>query len=169
MTVRVNFSDVKDFTPIPAKVYKVRVVEFQESQSESSEYPYYKTTLEVAEGEFEGRKLFTNLSLSPKAAWKLKEALIAFGESDESLKGDFDLDIFAYQGVECKAAVTQEPYQGNLQNKIASLLPLNPPLKQTATTSGANAGAPTAATGMAASGGVSKTATPGSRRGPTIR
>jgi hypothetical protein len=161
MTVRVNFSGVQDFTPIPAGVYKVVALEFQENQSESSEYPYYKTTLEISEGDHAGRKLFTNFSLSPKAAWKLREALVAFGESEESLKGDFDLDIFAYQGVECKAAVTQEAYQGNMQNRVTSLAPINAVPKAAKTASAATAG----------SVGTAKPATtaPGSRRGPTIR
>jgi len=119
---KVNFDDIKeDFTPIPAGVYPVVFVDYSEEEGPAA--PYVAVTFEITEGEYAKRNLWTNISMSPKAAWKLKEAMIAFGEPAETLIGDVEFDPERYVGVECRAAVIQEPYEGKQVNKIDSLLP----------------------------------------------
>jgi len=124
-TFKVNFSDVEEFSPIPAGVYPVVVVDFTEEEGPAG--PYIAYTFEIIGGEYDKRNLWTNLSTSPKALWKLKEALIAFGEKEETLEGDFEFNPELYVGVECRAVVIQDKYQGKTTNKIDSLLPLEGP------------------------------------------
>lgn len=121
MKFKVNFSDVQDFEPMPAGIYHVEVVDVKLKESQSSDYPYLNWEFVVLEEGYSNRKLWTITSLSPKAAFKMKEALIAFGESKEALTDDFELDPETYIGRRCLAAVVQDTYQGKINNKIESL------------------------------------------------
>lgn len=119
----VNFSDVQSFEALPAGVYSVAIIDMEEVSSSPSGFPYFKVTMEILDGEFAGRRQWSNLSLSPKAMWKLQEALIAFGESPDSLTGEFDFDPEKYLGVECLITVTQTTYEGKISNTVEAFLP----------------------------------------------
>lgn len=119
----VNFSDVQSFEALPAGVYSVAIIDMEEVSSSPSGYPYFKVTMEILDGEFAGRRQWSNLSLSPKAMWKLQEALIAFGESPDSLTGEFDFDPEKYLGVECLITVAQTTYEGRISNTVEAFLP----------------------------------------------
>lgn len=120
---KVNFSDVENFEPLPAAVYPVTVVDYEENEGPAG--VYFAFTLEVTEGEYANRKLWTNLSMSPKAAWKLQEALIAFGHDPEELTDEYEFDPDDYLGAECLAVVGQDKYEGRIKNVVESLLPLD--------------------------------------------
>lgn len=125
-SIRVNFSDVNNFDPLPAGVYPVVVtgVEVREPRSANKDgetYPYLNWELTIEEGEYEDRKLWTITSLNPKAMWKLQEALVAFGEDKEELGEDFDLYPENYIGAKCNAAVIQEAYNGKMKNTVEDL------------------------------------------------
>ncbi len=116
----VNFSGLEGFDPLPAGVYPVTVMDYE--QNEGPAGTYFALTLEVVGGQYANRKLWTNLSLSPKAAWKLREALIAFGHTAKELEGEFEFDPDAYLGVECNAVVGQDKYEGRIKNVVEGLL-----------------------------------------------
>ncbi|MBT9132513.1 MAG: hypothetical protein DDT33_01031 [Firmicutes bacterium] len=118
----VNFSGLENFEPLPAGVYPITVVDYEENEGPAG--IYFALTLEVTEGPYANRKLWTNLSLSPKAAWKLQEALIAFGHSAKELEGEFEFDPDAYLGTDCSAIVGQDKYEGRIKNVVEGLLPL---------------------------------------------
>ena len=120
MGFKVNFSDVQNFEAVPAGVYQVAVIEMEENTGNAG--VYFKTTFEILDGEYAKRKLWSNLSLSPKAAWKLQEALISFGESPDVLDGDFEFDPDNYIGVECSIAVEQDHYEGRITNVVSAFL-----------------------------------------------
>lgn len=121
---RVNFSEVEDFEPIPSGVYKLVATDFEEREGPAA--PYIAYTFEVDEGEHSGRKLWTNLSMSPKAAFKVKEFCIAMGEDPSTLTDDFEFDPEVYLGVQCRALVVQEKFEGKTNNKIDQFLTLEP-------------------------------------------
>ena len=123
MGFTVNFSDVQNFEALPAGIYSVAIVDMEEVNSSPSGFPYFKVTMEILDGEFANRRLWSNLSLSPKAAWKLQEALLAFGESSDDLVAEFEFDPEKYLGVECKVSVSQTNYEGRLGNAVDNFLP----------------------------------------------
>jgi len=122
MPIRIDFSNVKAFEPLPSGVYDVVVVEVEERDGPKA--PYLNWTLEVQGGEYANRKVWTITSLSEDAAWKMAEALIAFGVDEEAIKSlNFEFEPEDYIGVECRAAVFQEDYNGRMVNKVSKLLP----------------------------------------------
>ena len=125
MSIHIDFSNVEDaFEPLPTGAYPVQVTAVEVRDGQSG-FPYLNWTFEVQDGEFTGRKLWGVTSLSPKALWKLKEFLKAVGEDETTLgREDFDLDPDAYIGKTILAGVTQESYEGKIQNRVDSYQPL---------------------------------------------
>lgn len=122
--VRVDFSKARDFEALPVGVYLVTVEETEVKDSNSSEYQYIKWTLQVATGEFAGRKLWMQTSLSPKATFGLRLALQALGETNPELESDeFEMDPDDYLGRSALAVVSQEEYNQRMQNRVDKLLP----------------------------------------------
>lgn len=110
--VNLDFSDSVDldFAPIPAGRYRVRVSSIDIRQSKSSQFQYVNWEMEVDAGDYVGRKLWTNTSFSPKALWKLKETLIAFGEDPQALAGEIEVDFDKYANARATAFVDLEGY-----------------------------------------------------------
>lgn len=110
--------------PLDEDTYVLRLREVDGSKSGKSG-PYWRWEFEVAhnaDSSLNGRRLWTNTSLSKKAAWKLKEAFDAFGVS-------LDTDTDDLCGELCLAVVVQEVIQdgkraGEIGNQISSLLPI---------------------------------------------
>lgn len=94
----VDFSGVEErsFEPLPRGRYDLRVVAAEIRQTDPSKAPYLALTYAVESGEggpLEGeRKLWENMSFSPKALWKLKGFLKAVGMTDEELAGTLQLN-----------------------------------------------------------------------------
>lgn len=75
-------SESTSFDPIPDGPYQVQLRDVEVKQG--AEYPYWLWSFEVAEGEHLGRRVWLNTSTSPKALWKLHEAMVAFGVKDDT-------------------------------------------------------------------------------------
>jgi len=121
---KIDMSDVGEgFDPIPAGVYPIVVSSLKQSEEDGpSGYPYIIVEMTVADGEFENRKLWTNLSMSPKAAFKVKEFLLSVGVSEEDLGGEFEFDPDAYEGATADVAVKQESYEGQIKNRVTNFV-----------------------------------------------
>lgn len=120
--VKVDFSQAKDFEVLPVGSYPIVVAETEIRNSNSSQFQYINWTLEVETGEHAGRKLWLTSSLNPKATWSLKLVLRALGETSPDLdKDEFDIDPDDYLGRRAIANVTQEEYNGRMQNRVESL------------------------------------------------
>lgn len=118
--LRVDFSQSKEFDAIPTGSYPAVLDETE--VKDGNEYPYVNWTFKIVAGEYTGRKQWLMTSTSPKAAWGLRAALRALGETNPDLDGDdFDVDPDDYLGREAIINVIQETYQNRLQNKIESL------------------------------------------------
>lgn len=135
--LKANFTDVETFEAMPAGVYEVEVAEVEVRPSENSEYDYINWTLSVTEGDYINRKLWLVTSMSPKAAWKLKEALLAFGADESDLEGELEFDPDDFIGARCKASTTQESYEGTLRNRVQAVHPLTEDVKSPESPSGA--------------------------------
>lgn len=120
----ISFANVSSNTALPEGDYTLSVdkIEF------NNEKNYYNWQFSVVacnvpeyEGKFVGRKLWSITSLKENALWKLKEYLLALGETEETLKGDFDFDPENYINAEVAADVTQREYNNKVQNDVTLL------------------------------------------------
>lgn len=100
--------DLKGFTPLPKGVYQVAIDEFSNEVGQKSGDDYVKLTLKVIddgdeEESIAGRKLWRNLSLTPKSLPFLRQALFAFGCSPDEIAGQFDTDEILQDLVDMEA------------------------------------------------------------------
>lgn len=120
--ITVNFSDVEDFELLPAGVYPATVTDVTESENPGpSGYTYLNWEFTILEGEFEDRKQWTITSLSPKAAFRLKEVLVAFGVTSDEIATMEEFEPTDYIGTHVNLSVVQENYEGTLRNSVKSL------------------------------------------------
>lgn len=90
--VVVDFSEVeeRDFTPLPRGRYLAEVADAE--IRDGQEFPYLMVEFLIIEGDYIDRKLWTNMSFSPKALWKLKSFYRATDMTDEDLNSaDFQV------------------------------------------------------------------------------
>jgi hypothetical protein len=112
------------FEPIPEGAYHVRLLEVDASR-EGPAGPYWSWTFEIVEpGDYVGRRLWNNTSLSPQAAFKMKETFDAFGVP-------YDTDTDDMCGSVVKAMVSVRTIQagarkGELSNQIDRLVAADP-------------------------------------------
>lgn len=118
---RVEDAEIQSFAAIPPDVYVVKLNDVDGSR-EGPAGPYWSWELEVVDGEYAGRKLWVNTSLSDKADFKMKEVFHAFGYSADS---DTDEII----GEQCRVLVSQRVIEqgqrkGQLGNNVDECMPL---------------------------------------------
>ena len=128
----VDFSGTSlGFDPVPSGIYICEVVEAEDGETgENSKEPGApKTTwtLSVAEGEFQGRKLFRTTTYSEGGKPFLMELLVATGlYTEEQLRDEgWDGDYEAIIGTQLVADVGQQTWDGKIRNQIKSLKPIS--------------------------------------------
>lgn len=87
----------------------------QEKGQDSGE-PYLAFTFAVAEGKYEGAKVWDNFSLQNKALWKLRGFLEATRVEINGGLQDIDLDELI--GTVVTAEIAHETYQGKKKNRV---------------------------------------------------
>jgi hypothetical protein len=124
MPFKIDMSDVGEgYEPIPAGVYPVVITSLKQSEEDGpSGYPYIIVEMTISDGEFENRKLWTNLSMSPKAAFKVKEFCLSVGVPEEELATEFEFEPDDYEGASLEVAVKQESYEGVMRNRITNFI-----------------------------------------------
>lgn len=94
--LRVNFSDdesaseAREFTPIPAGKYHVKITELEEKASTSEKNPgkpYWSAKMVIQDGQYSDRVLFANIMLFDGALYTLAQLLKAIGEHDALKSG----------------------------------------------------------------------------------
>lgn len=132
--VKVNFSDVEDFQPLPKGKYHFVVSDGEVKETtESSKHPgvdYWRLELTVQDGEYEGRNEWTNIMLPPYELFGLYGLLRAtIGQHDfteEDLEGgDVDVELDDLIGLEFVANV--KPQKDNPDfNNVGRMQPYDP-------------------------------------------
>lgn len=117
--VSVNFKGVTTFKTPNEGDYLIRVAEVEEGVSRNDN-EMLSWTFEIADGDFEGSKLFYTTVLSKDSLWKLREVLEALGQDVPD--GKLDIDLKELIGCECGATVFHETYEGKKKAKIADFL-----------------------------------------------
>lgn len=97
----------RDFTAIPAGLYRLRVKEVDVSKKTASGDPKWVFVFEVLAGpndltdeKYKGRQLWEHCALTENAAWKLKQIFAALGFT-------LDSDADELVGEVCQAVVSQ--------------------------------------------------------------
>lgn len=115
-SVNVDLSGVETSRKtIPEGVYTL-VVDSATQKNSQGGNPMIVFEFSVAEGKYQGSKLYENCSLQPQALFKLKSVLIALG-MDIPNKA-FDLDLKDLIGMTCEADVGHEVYEGKKKARI---------------------------------------------------
>jgi hypothetical protein len=118
----VEEAESMDFTPLKPGIYACKLLEVEVKEGQKA--PYWNWKYEVLEGQpNEGRFLWNVTSLSPKAAFKLKETFEAFG-----VPANTDTDELC--GCVVNLQVDQRTIQsgakaGQTGNQVAQVLPFD--------------------------------------------
>lgn len=117
--LNLDFSSVPSREPLEEGVYRLQIEQVEETTS-STGNPMLKVTYAVQDVEGQ-RKLWDNYVLIDKALWKLKELFDALGIDTSSV---VVMDVQELVGMEVKARVVQETYNGDIVNRIKKILPV---------------------------------------------
>jgi len=117
---QVDEAEVQDFSPLPVGIYPcvLREVEVKEGKKA----PYWNWEYEVIPGhEYAGRRFWNVTSLSPKAAFKMKETFEAFGvptttDTDELVGSVVNLEVIM-------RTIQEGDRAGQQANQVAKVLP----------------------------------------------
>lgn len=124
-SLTVDFGGVEAavFELVPKAIYPCLVAECEFSYSQSGGNPMWTLTLEVAEGEYAGSKLFTHLVFAGKGLGYTKSTLERI--KPELLEAPFDSDdeevMAGMLGLEVKARVTHRKWEGEMRANVAGL------------------------------------------------
>jgi len=121
--IKVDFEGVESGggTPPPEADYIFEVEEVERKESDSSGKDYLSLTLEIAEGEEKGKKVYHNCSLQPQALFNLRGVLEALGFDVPD--GVMELDPADMVGERCGGAVAHETYEGKKKARIVEFFP----------------------------------------------
>lgn len=119
-----------DFETLPVDTYPCYVYDL-EGQVSSNGNPMIAITLKVAKGEYKNRQLWTNVTLTPKAWWKVEEFFEAVDYDIEELPAQVDSpeEIVAtirenVVGSKVEVEVGHREWEGETRENVESV---NPP------------------------------------------
>jgi hypothetical protein len=127
MPLKLDFSEVPDYKPIPQGDYLVEVVDVDGPKTSNAGNQMLQLTFEVAEGEFAGRKIYNYfLLLEGDALWRTKKDLsILLGIDEDEESATFEIEDL--MGAQALAFVRPEVWKvedggdGEARPKIARL------------------------------------------------
>ncbi len=109
---------------LPRAVYACVIDELEFGYSQSSGNPMWTWRVEVEDGDFAGRKLFTHTTFNEGGLPRTKKAIMRV--APELLEGPFDPEEVAASGVmvgkRLRVRVDIKPYQGEKRNNVREIL-----------------------------------------------
>ena len=116
--LNLDFSSVPAREPLDEGVYDLTIAKIEETTS-STGNPMLKVEYDVNDVEGK-RKLWDNYVLIDKCLWKVKELFDALGVDTSEL---VEMDVSELLGMQVKAKVIQETYNGDIVNRIKKVMP----------------------------------------------
>ena len=116
--LNLDFSSVPSREPLDEGVYDLTIAKIEETTS-STGNPMLKVEYDVS-GVEGNRKLWDNYVLIDKCLWKVKELFDALGIDTSEL---VEMDVSELLGMQVKAKVIQETYNGDIVNRIKKVMP----------------------------------------------
>lgn len=116
--IKMNLDTINEgFTPIPEGEYEAYVFEVEKKTFRSGNEGY-AVTYNIAEGPYQGRKIFDNIVLTEAAYWKLGQFYKAVtGQSGEVEIDTNQLPQFVGKRVLLSVKVEEQTYQGETQER----------------------------------------------------
>lgn len=119
-TVTVNMAGVSaeggsTLFPEGPQLFEVEEATIEDSQS--SDYQYIAVKLRAVDGKYEDKYAYDNVSLSPKALWKLRQLMEAGGLEVED--AEMEIDPEELIGLVVVGEVIHEEYKGKPKTKIS--------------------------------------------------
>mgnify|MGYP001775325243 FL=1 len=116
--LNLDFSSVPSREPLDEGVYDLTIAKIEETTS-STGNPMLKVEYDV-NGVEGNRKLWDNYVLIDKCLWKVKELFDALGIDTSEL---VEMDVSELLGMQVRAKVIQETYNGDIVNRIKRVMP----------------------------------------------
>ena len=100
---KLDFSQVEEFVPVPEGRYLAEIAKSAEGLADRSGQKKWSLQLQVVEApedkqEFIGKTIQWDMSLQPKALWKVKQTLAALGQEIAEEDTEFDFEAALYIG-----------------------------------------------------------------------
>lgn len=125
-TLKVNFSEQeaasegRSFEPIPSGEYHVKFFEAEDAESKTEKNygkPYWKLTCVIQDGDFEDRRLWTNVMLFEGALYTISQMMKAAGLEDMLKLGEIpDFDHFVGKDAVAIVAKVRDKYKEDPDN-----------------------------------------------------
>ena len=116
--LNLDFSSVPSREPLDEGVYDLTIAKIEETTS-STGNPMLKVEYDV-NGVEGNRKLWDNYVLIDKCLWRVKELFDALGVDTSEL---VEMDVSELLGMQVRAKVIQETYNGDIVNRIKKVMP----------------------------------------------
>lgn len=120
-----NVEEDAGFEVLPRGIYDCVVSNLSFEYSQASGNPMWTWELEVEEGEFASRKLFTHTVFKGAGLGRTKRTISRV--APELLEAAFDPEEIADKGTmlgkRCRARVDVKPYEGQPRNNVKDVLP----------------------------------------------
>jgi hypothetical protein len=121
-----------DFEPFPAGIYHVMLTGYEERETgENTKHPeneYFNVEFTVQSGEYEGRKLWTNMMLPPYQPFVLKQLVAAAGRdvNEPVVPEDFLEEMDGKLECNARVKVKKATKEYDARNEIAGFKPFDP-------------------------------------------
>lgn len=123
--------DLQGYDPIPAGIYTAKV-DASKSEVKSSQAGNDVVTVAyvITSGEYAGRKILDQFTLTPKALWRLGAFLKVLGIAEKG--GHYAVNTQTWHNKEIKIKVVQEEYNGTVRNKVTGFAKIDSPEQESA-------------------------------------
>jgi len=122
--LKVNFEGVEGRTLVPEGDYHAKVLEVTQEEGSDSGEPYLAWKLETIDDnkKLNGKNLYYNTSLQPKALWNLRNLLETLGV--EIPDDELEIDLDELVDLELMVTVEHEKYEGKNKARIVDFAPV---------------------------------------------
>jgi len=123
MAIRYTRGENTGFTPLPEGTYNLCITAEEDCTSKAGN-PQHKVTFDVVDGPHAGHTLNAWYSFQPNAAWRFEQLITATGAEPTVVGQDaegndiLELEDDALVGCYVTAMITQETYQGKVNNRV---------------------------------------------------
>lgn len=127
----INFAEVEGgFEAVPEGTYDCVIEKVEVRQSKSSDHDYLNWEYKIADGEYEGQRLWDITSFSPRALFRMKDVFEALGVLEDEMELDWDDDVDITPeagpsllepdvlGMEATLVVKNEIYENKERNRV---------------------------------------------------
>lgn len=122
MTLNVDFSKMEEPTQVDPGMYDAMVADMFDGVTKSGNDKIVIVFSLLSEG-YEGRKVYADYVLSPKALPYLRRALIALGAPMDELRDKVTLNVESLRGLTCRVVIENTITPSGVFTKVKNVLP----------------------------------------------